>query len=461
MKLSIAEIIEATQAELLHGSLDVIVHSISTDSRNIQKGDFFLCLIGESFDAHDYIQEVLAKGAAGIIFQKDRIKAKDLESLTLPSLAVKDTLHAFGNIARAWRRKFSIPLVGIGGSNGKTSTKDMAAAVLSSQFKTLATEGNLNNLIGVPKMLLKLEEGIEAAVIEMGMNDFGEMARLTEIAEPTVGLLTNTGFEHVEKMKNLEGVAKSNGEMFEKMPSGALALINADDAYIPQMPTRAYKISFGIEKPADLLCLRHETSDKGIHLELSFRNKKYSFDLPVQGMANVRNALAALSVGFALGLDPANMKKTLAAYQGRAMRMEWIELSKDLRILNDCYNANPSSMLAALEIISSMKKNQSTLAILGEMRELGDFAEEGHRLVGGAVAKSGIHKLISIGPFSEQMVNAAIQAGMPVTSCVAVTSQEEAREKILSWVPESKIILVKGSRGAKMEKVTDLIKEKF
>ncbi len=461
MKLSIAEIIEATQAELLQGSIDEIVHSISTDSRSIQKGDFFLCLIGENFDAHHYIHEVLAKGAAGIILQKDRVSAKDLEELKVPTLAVKDTLYAFGNIARAWRRKFSIPLVGIGGSNGKTSTKDMAAAVLSSQYKTLSTEGNLNNLIGVPKMLLKLEEGIEAAVIEMGMNDFGEMARLTEIAEPTVGLLTNTGFEHVEKMKNLEGVAKSNGEMFEKMPSGALALINADDAYIPQMPTRAYKISFGIEKAADILCLHHEANEKGIHLELSFRTKKYSFDLPVQGMANVKNALAALSVGFALGLDPVKMKKTLAAYQGRAMRMEWIELKKDLRILNDCYNANPSSMMAALEIVASSKKDQAALAILGEMRELGDFAEEGHRIVGEAVAKNGIHKLISVGPFSKQMVEAAITAGMPAESCFATSSQEEAQEKILSWVPESRIVLVKGSRGAKMEKVTELIKEKF
>lgn len=461
MKLSVKEILEATQGKLLNGSAQEMVHSISTDSRSIQAGDYFLCLVGENFDAHDYIEEVLGKGAAGIIYQKNRRGEQSLKDVKAVCIAVEDSLYAFGNIARAWRRKFSIPLVAIGGSNGKTSTKDMTAAVLSSQYKTLATEGNLNNLIGVPKMLLKLEESHQAAVIEMGMNDFGEMARLTEIAEPTVGLLTNTGFEHIEKMKSLEGVAKSNAEMFEKMPSGALALINADDEYISKMQTRAYKISFGIEKPADILCQRYEMSDGGVNLEISFRAKKYSFTAPAQGMANVKNALAALSVGFALGLDAAKMKKGLLAYQGRAMRMELIELKKGLKILNDCYNANPSSMIAALDLLVSIKKEMPALAILGEMKELGEFAEEGHRIVGEAVAKSGISRLISIGPFAVQMTESAVRAGMPAQACWAVPTQEQAWEKILEWVPQSKTLLVKGSRGAKMEKVTEYIQRHF
>ena len=438
-----------------------MVSSISTDSRTVGKNDFFLCLIGEKFDAHDYIEEVLSKGAAGIILQKDRFKKEQVLASQIPIIAVKDSLHTLGNIARAWRRKFSIPMITIGGSNGKTTTKDMIATVLSSQFNTLATEGNLNNLIGVPKMLFKLDQSHEAAVIEMGMNDFGEMARLTEITEPTVGLLTNTGFEHVEKMKNLEGVAKSNGEMFEKLPSGTLALVNADDEYIPKMQTRAYKISFGMQKPADIFCEKHEWNDQGALLEIFFRGKKYSFEVPICGQANMKNALAALSVGFALGLDPVKMRKALATYKGRAMRMEIIKLKKGITILNDCYNANPSSVSAALETLSSLKKSDPGLAILGEMKELGDFAEQGHRLVGEAVAQNKISHLISVGPYAKLMIEAAIAAGMKAEYCFAGMNQEEVHQKILSWVPECKTVLVKGSRSAKMENVTEFIKAKF
>ncbi len=461
MKLTLQEILEATGGELLQGTPSYLVTSISTDSRTIQKGDFFLCLRGENFDGHHYIKEVLSKGAEGLILQRDCFKPEDFSSEKIPVIVVSCTLHALGNIARVWRRKFTIPLVAIGGSNGKTTTKDITAAVLSSQYKTLATEGNLNNLIGVPKMLLKLESSHEAAVIEMGMNDFGEMARLTEIAEPTVALLTNTGFEHVEKMKDLDGVARSNGEMFAKLPSGALALVNADDAYISKMQTRAFKISFGIENNADVYCSNQNLNDQGIQLEISFRGKKYSFAVPAYGKANAKNALAALSVGFALGVDPAKMSKGLMTYRGRAMRMEIIQLKNKMLLLNDCYNANPSSMSAALETLAFLKKSNPGLAILGEMRELGDFAEAGHRQVGEAVAKNQIACLVSVGPYSNQMVQAAIQSGMNEKKCFAFATQEEAFETIFTWAPECKVILVKGSRGAKMEKVTEFLQGKF
>jgi len=461
LKLSIDEILEASGGELRKGDPRAIVRSISTDSRSLQNGDYFLCLIGENFDGHDFATQAAAQGAGGLILQKGRIPEAALEGLKLPVIEVTDSLRAFGDIARAWRRKFSIPLVAIGGSNGKTSTKDMTAAIFSAQYKTLSTEGNLNNLIGVPKMLLKLEESHEAAIIEMGMNDFGEMGRLTEIAEPTVGLLTNTGYEHVEKMKDLEGVARSNGEMFERLPSGALALVNADDDYILRMPTRAYKISFGIQRPADVYCESHRLSDQGITLTLSFRGKKYEFEAPVQGQANLKNAVAALAAGFALGLDPAKMRKGLAAYKGRAMRMEVLRLGRGITLLNDCYNANPSSMSAALETLAFLKKTSPGLAVLGEMRELGDFAEQGHRLVGEAVAKSGIARLISVGPHAAAMVDAAVRAGMTPESCLAAATQDEAVGKLLAWAPECEFLLVKGSRGARMEKMTDLLKGKF
>ena len=224
------------------------VTSFSTDSRKIQRGDFFICLKGPNFDGLDFVGPVIEQGASGVVMEKGR----SIRARAAAVVAVSDTLRALGDIALAWRRKFSIPLVAIAGSNGKTTTKDMAAAVLGAQFKTLATEGNLNNLIGVPLMLFKLKAEHEAAVIEMGMNDFGENARLTQIAEPTVGLITNVGLEHLEKLKNLEGVAKAEGELFEKLPPGSLALVNQDDPWVSKLGTRAFRITYGMDLPADV-----------------------------------------------------------------------------------------------------------------------------------------------------------------------------------------------------------------
>src|SRR4030095_8658054 len=220
MNLSLKEIMEATKGELFKGDLSLAVKSVSTDTRSLKKGDAFVCLSGPNFDGHDFIDGALQAGASLILLQKSRWDEKKWGGTGAAFLGVDDPLWDFGEIARAWRRRFSIPLIAVTGSNGKTTTKDLIAAVLSEQFKTLATEGNLNNLIGVPRMLLRLSSEHGAAVIEMGMNDFGEIARLTEIAEPTVGLSTNVAYAHLEKLKDLEGVARAKGELFEKLPKG-------------------------------------------------------------------------------------------------------------------------------------------------------------------------------------------------------------------------------------------------
>ncbi|MBL7686178.1 MAG: UDP-N-acetylmuramoyl-tripeptide--D-alanyl-D-alanine ligase [Deltaproteobacteria bacterium] len=455
MKLTLTEIITATQGVLLQGNENQVVESLSTDSRTIQNGEAFLCLKGESFDGHDYIEEVIQKGASLIIFEKNRFQNFSSHP-SLSFLEVQNSLESLGNIARSWRRKFSIPLVAIGGSNGKTTTKDMSAAVLSAEYVTLATEGNLNNLIGVPKMLLKLKASHQAAVIEMGMNDFGEMKRLTEIAEPTVGLLTNTGFEHMEKMKDLEGVARSNAELFQSMPSGTLALINQDDAYISKMTTKAFKISFGISNPSDVYCVAHQNSPDGIQLEVKYLGKTYSFESSAIGPANVKNALAAIAVGFGLGLDAKKIQKGLKTFQARSMRMEQLR-TKSYLILNDCYNANPSSMEIALQTLQQLKAGAPGLAVLGEMKELGDFVLEGHRQVGKSVAQHHIHYLIVVGPYANEVKAAAQEAGLPSNQIFAASSQEEIFETLQIWAPLAKTILVKGSRGARMERVTEFL----
>jgi len=458
LKLSIQEILEASRGQLIQGNSHEIVRSISTDSRTFQAGEAFLCLIGEKFDGHRFIEELTSKKPLAIIVQKAHWAGNIPASIAL--IEVTDTLKAYGDIANAWRRKFKIPLLAIAGSNGKTTTKDMTGLVLGARYKTLVTEGNLNNLIGVPKMLLKLENH-EAAVIEMGMNDFGELARLTEIAEPTAGLITNIGFEHLEKLKDLEGVARAEGELFEKLPSGALALVNIDDPYLCKMTSRAFRFTFGLENPANVSCTAFRLTEKGVELEVSYLGKAYSFTCPALGKTAVRNVLAAVAAGFGLGLEAKEIQKGLQTFQARALRMEKILLKNQIVILNDCYNANPSSMDLALETLASLKGKAPGLAILGEMKELGDFVSEGHRQVGQSVAKNKIGFLIAVGPYAQDVLKGALEGGMPALHGVAATSQDEVLGKIMEWTPLAQYLLIKGSRGAQMEKVTEKIKGKF
>ncbi len=461
MRFSIPEILNITQGILLSGESTSEMLSLSTDSRNLQKGDFFLCLVGGKFDGHDFIEEVVAQGVAGIILQKDRFNSQKNLSPKVSMIGVQDTLRALGDIAQAWRRKFEIPLVAITGSNGKTTTKDMTAAILSEEYRTLATEGNLNNLIGVPKMLLKLEAGDQAAVIEMGMNDFGEIDRLTEMAEPTVGLITNVAYAHLEKLKSLEGVAQAKGELFQKLPKGAVALVNQDDPWISRLPTSAYKITFGMEKPADVFCSRYESHSKGMKWSIRYLGKTHEFASSLFGKANLKNAVAAIAVGFSLGISVEKMQKALKNFKGRSMRMEKILLKKGKVLLNDCYNANPSSTQVALETLKDLKNESPGLAILGEMLEMGDFASEGHRLVGRAVVKNNVEYLITVGPHASEIVEGALKEGMKKENCVAFASQEQMQKTLPDWAEKAKVFLVKGSRGAHMEKITESLLHHF
>lgn len=458
MNFSLQEMAEAAKGEILQGDPAFPVSSISTDSRRLKKGEAFLSLSGPHFDGHDFIDKALEEGASLIVLKKNRWNSAKWGSKSAAFLGVDDPLRAFGDVARAWRRRFSIPLIAVTGSNGKTTTKDLIASILSQQWETLATEGNLNNLIGVPQMLLKLTSEQGAAVIEMGMNDFGEIARLTEIAEPTVGLITNVANAHLEKLKDLEGVARAKGELFQKLPKGAVALVNRDDPMIVKIPLQAYPISFGIENPADVLCTRHRLGEDGMEWEVQYLGKRYEFQCALIGRANLNNAVAAVAAGFSLGLDAKTIAKGLKAYKGRAMRMERIPLKGGLEILNDCYNANPSSMAAALETFSSLKGNRPGLAILGEMLEMGDFAREGHREVGKIAALLKVGYLAAVGPYAENLAQGALEAGMTPERVRFAASQEALLPLLSEWAALGKIILVKGSRGARMEKVTEFLK---
>jgi UDP-N-acetylmuramoyl-tripeptide--D-alanyl-D-alanine ligase len=460
MQLTVQEILEATKGNLRRGNPAAVVSTISTDSRTLQKGDLFVCLSGPNFDGHAFIDEVISRGALGVVLKKDRWDEK-WKSAEAVFIGVEDPLFALGEMARAWRRRFTIPLVAITGSNGKTTTKDMTAAILGEKFGVLATEGNLNNLIGVPRMLFKLEDRHEAAVIEMGMNDFGEVARLAQIAEPTVGLITNVAYAHVEKLKSLEGVARAKGELFEVLPKGAVALVNHDDPLISRLPTRAYKISFGMENPADVFCTESRLTPQGIEFTIRYLGKTYPFQCPVIGQANVRNAVASVAAGFALGVEVKAMQKALKKFKGRPMRMERITLKDGMELLNDCYNANPSSTQAALETLAGLKGERPGLAVLGEMLEMGDFAAEGHRIVGRAVARHRIGYLAALGPHAGDLVAGAKEGGLSPDRCLAALRLEEIEAPLLEMARLGKVVLIKGSRGARMERVTEFLQNRL
>ncbi|HEX5034843.1 MAG TPA: UDP-N-acetylmuramoyl-tripeptide--D-alanyl-D-alanine ligase, partial [bacterium] len=366
----------AWAAAAMKGRLDgesLSFEGASTDTRELKPGNLFFCLIGQR-DGHDFAEAAAERGAAALV-----VDAKHSVTAKIPKIVVEDTLQALGDLALAWRRKFPIPLLGITGSNGKTTTKELVKSVLQTQYRTLATEGNFNNLIGVPKTLFGLAEGDQAAVVEMGMNDFGEIARLTEIAEPTLGLITNIGQAHLEKLGGLAGVVRAKGELFAGLKPPAIALVNAADPKIAALPTPAKKVCYGQPDCGIWGEVRPTPSgdDRPLHLRVHFEDRSSDLAMRIPGPHNLSNVLAALAVARELKIPFEKAKAALEAFQPRASRMELLTLASGIRLIDDCYNANPSSTVAALKTLAGLKSGQASLAILGEMLELGTFTEEG------------------------------------------------------------------------------------
>lgn len=429
----------------------------STDTRELKAGNLFFCLVGQR-DGHDFAATAAECGAVALVVdQAHSVTAK------IPKLVVGDTLRALGDLAQAWRRKFPIPVLGITGSNGKTTTKELVKCVLQTRYRTLATDGNFNNLIGVPKTLFRLEAGDEVAVVEMGMNDFEEIARLTEIVEPSLALITNIGSAHLEKLGGLEGVARAKGELFAGLSPDSVALVNAADPRIVALPTPAKKVCYG--KPECRIWGELIPTPPGegrpLYLKVNFEGQSDTFAMHLPGPHNLSNVLAALAVSRELKVSFETAKAALEAFKPSASRNELLTLKSGIRLIDDCYNANPSSTQAALKTLAGLKGREASLAILGEMLELGAFTEEGHRQVGESAAKEGTDRLIAVGPHAETILAGARQAGMEDWRLRSFADPETA-VAALSSVPEgTQWILVKGSRGIHLEKIVAHLKEKF
>ena len=458
------EVLKATGGRLLQGKETASFSGISTDSRTVAKGELFIALQGNRFDGHHYALEALKKRAGGVVIEEDKVRDIRWNGYR-PStvIAVKDTLRALGDIARERRRKYETPVVALTGSNGKTTTKDMISACLETAFPVLKTKGNLNNLIGLPLTLLDLTERERVVVLEMGMNVPGEIRRLTEIAEPDVGMITNIDRVHLEGMGSLERIKEEKGELFRRMRKDGTILVNQDDPRVIDLASdyQGQKITFGMDHPAEVMAREVRLRGAaGTSFILMMEGGTMEINLPLLGKHFVPNALSAIAAASLFGIELENVKEALEHIPPSPMRMEVLRLKEGVTLINDAYNANPRSMELALEILSEMKGKGRAIAVLGDMLELGDFSLEAHQHIGKRVAELSVDALLALGEEAPVLVESAIRQGMDLEKARIVEGHLEAVSLLRKMVREGDWILVKGSRRMRMEKITEGLMER-
>ena len=459
MILTVEEVLRATGGKLLQGKGDSSFQGISTDSRTVAEGELFIALKGLRFDGHHYALEALRKKAGGVLIEKEKvgdIRWNGYRSRAV--IAVDDTLAALGDMARDWRHKYNTPLVALTGSNGKTTTKEMTAACLETTFPVLKTKENLNNLIGVPLTLLTLTEKERVVVLEMGMNVPGEIRRLTEIAEPDVGLITNIQTVHLEGMGSLERLKEEKGELFRRMRRDGTILVNRDDPRVVDLAGDypGQKITFGIEHPADIMAKEIRLNGaEGTSFTLILEGEAMEVHLRLLGRHFVPNALSAMAVACLFGVEVTRAREALENFQPFSMRMEVIPLKGGETLINDAYNANPYSTEVALEALAEAKGMGRAIAVLGDMLELGSLTKEAHEQIGERVSELSIDFLLVMGEEASVVVESAIRHGLPTEKARIVESHSEAVSLLRQMIQNGDWILVKGSRKMAMEEIVE------
>jgi UDP-N-acetylmuramoyl-tripeptide--D-alanyl-D-alanine ligase len=455
MAWRLSELVCCTPGQIVGN--DCAFNSVSTDSRTLKPGALFVALSGPSFDGHDFVAAAAERGAAAALVERPL-------AAEIPQIVTPDPLGALSAFAHEWRRQFHIPLVGVTGSNGKTTTKELIGSILSRQGKTLVTRGNLNNHIGVPLMLLELTAEHRFAVIEMGANHVGEIAHLASLAEPTVGIVTNAGAAHLEGFGSLAGVAQGKGEMFRALPPEGVAIVNADDAFAAQWRDSSAAdrvLTFGFEQPADFMAHKVRAAAPSLSSPASGGGDGWGFrtefelvtpygsrpaTLALGGLHNLRNALGAAAAACAVGVELDEIVAGLAAMKSVAGRLELKPALNGAFLVDDSYNANPSSLKAGLDAFRSF--GGVRWLVLGEMRELGASADELHAEVGRYARQAGIERLLAVGEGSRFAVEAFGRGGQWFASLDALIA--EASKSLTSGVA----VLIKGSRANRLERVS-------
>jgi len=463
-QLNIEGIRRAAGAVMTPGHRERKFLGVSTDSRHIAKGNLFVALVGEHFDGHDFLERAVAAGAAGVVIQRDRQGKADSLPADVTVLCVEDTLKALGDIAHDWRMKFKVPVVAITGSSGKTTTKEMAATVLEQTKTVLKNEGNLNNLIGLPLTLFRLHARHEAVVLEMGTNQRGEIRRLTEIAEPGIGIITNVGAAHLEGLRSLEMIREEKGDLFDTMAGRGIAVINIDDPNLSPWEKRwaGQKVTFGIRGPADVYAehITHE-GEKGTIFTLVTGKASREITMTTVGNHNVYNALAAAAAARSCGVPFDKICRGLMAFKPVPGRMEVHRLKNGAFLINDAYNANPASVGEALKTLRELRGESRSVVVLGDMLELGDQSERLHEDIGRMISETGVNKVFLRGQFARAVARGAMKKGLREEQIHFDLSPEEITESLKRGLKEGDWVLVKGSRRMKMEEVVQEIVRKI
>jgi UDP-N-acetylmuramoyl-tripeptide--D-alanyl-D-alanine ligase len=452
MKLPLAKIAEFVSASGSFAPEDV-PHGYSIDSRTVGPGQLFFAVKGERLDGHDFVESALERGAVAAVVRKDQLGRYPAETQLL---AVEDTLVALQTLALAVRKVWGKPLIGVTGSMGKTTTKEAIAHVLSTRLRVLKSEGNFNNHFGLPLMLLKLEPEHDVAVIEMGMSHAGEIRALAKIAQPEIGVVTNVAPVHLEFFDSVAGIARAKYELIESLPAGGTAVLNADDEYVSQFG-RDFKgkvVMYGTRATADVRAenLRSRGAE-GSEFDVVIEGVREHARLPLVGEHNVLNALAAAAVGLERGLKPSDAVGSLASLAPADKRGEVLRLG-NITVINDCYNCNPKALNAMVDALAGMAA-QRRIVVAGAMLELGPTEEELHRQAGAHIAEKKIDVLLGVRGPARVMVEAARQAGVQAEF---VASAEEAGEWLAREVRDGDVILMKASRGVKLEKALEMWK---
>jgi UDP-N-acetylmuramoyl-tripeptide--D-alanyl-D-alanine ligase len=423
--------------------------AVSTDSRTLKPGTLFVALRGPNFDGREFVAAAAAQGAIGAIVERAVAHA-------LPQVVVPDALRALQQLGQAWRADFNVPIVGVAGSNGKTTAKEMTAAILSRMGVCMATHGNLNNHIGVPLTLMRLEASHRSAVVEMGANRIGDVAELVRLARPTVGLITNAGAEHLEGFGNLDGVAQGEGEMVSCLEPTATAIINADDAYAGywrRVATAVRILTFGVHAQADFMAKNSlqaiERGEFATRFTLECPLGQMSITLKAGGAHNIGNALGAAAAASAAGASLEEIALGLADFRAVAGRLQLKAGARDSWIIDDSYNANPSSVRAGLEVLRSLPG--ATWLVLGDMAELGEFAENSHAHMGAYARDCGIKRLFALGPQSSRAVETFGSGAEWFPDADSLTRRLQAE------LAPGVTVLIKGSRVNRLERVVQAL----
>lgn len=444
------KLVEKQDISCLPNPEDVVFSGVSTDSRRIRKDELFFALSGDNFDGHDFITEAFDKGAKAAVVEK-RITLNTNGKLLIK---VPSAVRAFGELASAWRKSFpSLKLAAITGSNGKTTTKEMASSILSLRFSVLKNSGNFNNLIGLPLTLLRITENHGTAVVELGMNEFGEIKRLAEIALPDTGAITNIGRAHLEKLGGIEGVAKAKAELVEGFTEHNTFVVNMDDPRTAEIGSRVKckKISFGMNTRGVDVSARDVSSVDFSAIKFNMIVGEKGFPVRVRGIGlhNVMNALCAGGVALSFGCSPDEIQAGLERFIPTYMRLEVMDTPFGFKVINDTYNANPDSMRRGIEELARLKGNGNAVAVLGDMLELGAASEGEHESLGEFLSENKIDYVIAYGKYGKHVLlgtRGKIDAAF-------VETHDEAAEILIRIARPGDLALVKGSRGMKMENV--------